>query len=294
MEQHDAAAAGEQAGEAARPTIAFQGQPGAYSHMASLQACPDFEPVPCETFDDAFDAVRHGHVDRAMIAIDNSLAGRVADVHHLMPRSGLHVIGEHFHRVNHHLLGLPGATVEDLRIVHSHVHALNQCRGLLRELPVQARVHSDTAGAAAEVAEMGDPTQAAIGSRLAARLHGLEILRTDIEDAAHNTTRFVILAREAIEPPHDPHKPTIMSFFFHVQSVPAALYKALGGFATNRINMIKLESYVDESFNQAHFYAEIMGHPSDVGVQRAMDELAFFSHSVEQMGTYPAHPFRLG
>lgn len=272
--------------------IAFQGQPGAYSHMACQQACPELEPVPAETFDDAFTAVSEGRTERAMIAIDNSVAGRVADVHHLMPRSGLHIVGEHFQRVNHHLLGLPGSSIEQLRIVHSHVHALNQCRKLLRELPVTARVHADTAGAAAKIAETRDPSQAAIASRLAAKIHGLDILKSDIEDADHNTTRFVILASEPIDPGFDPDRPTIMSFFFQVQSVPAALYKALGGFATNGVNMIKLESYVDAEFNQAQFYAEIVGHASETGVKNAMDELRFFSHSVEPLGTYPAHPFR--
>ncbi len=275
-----------------RMKIAFQGQPGAYSHMACQQACPDFEPVSAETFDDAFTAVSEGRTERAMIAIDNSVAGRVADVHHLMPRSGLHIIGEHFQRVNHHLLALPGTKIEQISIVHSHVHALNQCRKLLRELPVTARVHADTAGAAAEVATTRDPSQAAIASRLAASIHGLEILKSDIEDADHNTTRFVILAPEPMDPGYDPDRPTIMSFFFQVQSVPAALYKALGGFATNGVNMLKLESYVDAEFNQAQFYAEILGHPSETSVKNAMDELRFFSHSVEQLGLYPAHPFR--
>ncbi|MGI9421089.1 MAG: prephenate dehydratase [Geminicoccaceae bacterium] len=272
--------------------IAFQGQPGAYSHMACQQACPDFEAVPAETFDDAFRAVSEGRTERAMIAIDNSVAGRVADVHHLMPRSGLHIVGEHFQRVNHHLLALPGTSLDQLRTVHSHVHALNQCRKFLRELPVTARVHADTAGAAAEVAETGVSAHGAIASRLAAKIHGLEILRSDIEDADHNTTRFVILATEPIDPGYDPERPTIMSFFFQVQSVPAALYKALGGFATNGVNMLKLESYVDAEFNQAQFYAEILGHPSETGVKNAMDELRFFSHSVEYLGVYPAHPFR--
>lgn len=272
--------------------IAFQGQPGAYSHMACQQACPELEPVPAETFDEAFTAVSEGRTERAMIAIDNSVAGRVADVHHLMPRSGLHIIGEHFQRVNHHLLALPGTSIDQLQVVHSHVHALNQCRKLLRELPVTAQIHADTAGAAAEVAAAKDPGQAAIASRLAARIHGLDILRSDIEDADHNTTRFVILAPEPLDPGYDPERPTIMSFFFQVQSVPAALYKALGGFATNGVNMLKLESYVDAEFNQAQFYAEILGHPNEIGVQNAMDELRFFSHSVELLGTYPAHPFR--
>lgn len=272
--------------------IAFQGQLGANSHLACQQACPELEPVPSETFDDAFTAVREGSADRAMIAIDNSVAGRVADVHHLMPRGGLHIIGEHFQRVHHYLLSIPGTKIEDIRFIHSHVHALNQCRQLLNDLPVTPKVHADTAGAAAEIAANADPIHAAIASRLAAEIYNLEILKSDIEDADHNTTRFVILAPEPIDPGFDPERPTIMSFFFQVQSVPAALYKALGGFATNGVNMVKLESYVDAEFNQAQFYAEILGHPSETRVKNAMGELSFFSHSVEQLGTYPAHPFR--
>ena len=272
--------------------IAFQGQVGANSHLACQQACPELEPIPEETFDDAFTAVREGRADRAMIAIDNSVAGRVADVHHLMPGCGLHIVGEHFQRVHHYLLSIPGTKIEDIRYIHSHVHALNQCRQLLNDLPVTPRVHADTAGAAAEIAAGGDPTHAAIASRLAAEIYNLEILKSDIEDADHNTTRFVILSPEPVDPGYDPERPTIMSFFFQVQSVPAALYKALGGFATNGVNMLKLESYVDAEFNQAQFYAEILGHPSETSVKNAMDELRFFSHSVEQLGTYPAHPFR--
>jgi prephenate dehydratase len=226
-----------------------------------------------------------------MIPIDNSVAGRVADIHHLMPHCGLHIIGEHFLRVNHHLLAVPGARLESIKTVRSHVHALNQCRRMLRELGLTPRVHADTAGAAAEVAQSGRSDQAAIASRLAAEIYGLEILRSDIEDAEHNTTRFVILAREPVEPaPYE--GPVITSFLFQVRNVPAALYKALGGFATNGVNMIKLESYVDASFNQAQFYAEVMGHPEQPPLRNAFEELAFFSHDVERLGVYSAHPFR--
>ena len=226
-----------------------------------------------------------------MIPIDNSIAGRVADIHHLMPHCGLHIIGEHFLRVNHHLLAVPGARLEGIKAIHSHVHALNQCRRLLRELAIIPKVHADTAGAAAEVAQAGRTDQAAIASRLAAEIYGLEILRSDIEDAEHNTTRFIILAREPVEPP--PYEgPVITSFLFQVRNVPAALYKALGGFATNGVNMIKLESYVDAGFNQAQFYAEVMGHPEQPPLRNAFEELAFFSHDVERLGVYSAHPFR--
>jgi len=278
---------------AVEPTrrIVFQGQPGAYSHLACRQVCPRYEAVPAESFEAAFADVREGRADRAMIPIDNSLAGRVADIHHLMPHCGLHIIGEHFLRVNHHLLAVPGARLEDIKAVHSHVHALNQCRQLLRDLGIAPRIHADTAGAAAEVAESGRRDQAAIASRLAAEIYGLDILRSDLEDAEHNTTRFVILAREPIEPP--PYEgPVITSFLFQVRNVPAALYKALGGFATNGVNMIKLESYVDAGFNQAQFYAEVVGHPEQAPLRNAFEELAFFSHDVERLGTYPADPFR--
>jgi prephenate dehydratase len=271
--------------------IVFQGQPGAYSHLACRQACAEFTPLPAETFEDAFACVREGRAARAMIPIDNSVAGRVADIHHLMPHCGLHIIGEHFQRVNHHLLAVPGTRLEEIREVHSHIQALSQCRRLIRELRIAPRVHADTAGAAAEVAASGRRDQAAIASRLAAETYGLTILRSDIEDAEHNTTRFIILARKAIEPPLD-EVPAITSFLFQVRNVPAALYKALGGFATNGVNMIKLESYVDSAFNQAQFYAEILGHSAHPAVENAFEELEFFSHDVERLGVYPAHPFR--
>ena len=271
--------------------VVFQGQPGAYSHLACRQVMPDVEALPAESFEDAFAALREGRVDRAMIPIDNSVAGRVADIHHLMPHSGLAIVAEHFQRVNHHLLAVPGTKIGDIRLIHSHTHALNQCRRLFRELGLAPQVHADTAGAAKEVAAAGRRDQAAIASRLSAEIYGLEILRSDIEDEAHNTTRFVVLARHPIEPPADAG-PVITSFLFRVRNVPAALYKALGGFATNGVNMIKLESYVDASFNQAQFYAEIVGHPSEVGVGHALDELAFFSDEIEWLGVYPAHPFR--
>ncbi len=271
--------------------VVFQGLPGAYSHLACRQVCPHYEALPAESFEDAFAALRQGRAERAMIPIDNSVAGRVADIHHLMPHCGLHIIGEHFLRVNLHLMAVPGARLETITTVQSHVHALNQCRRLLRELGITPRVHADTAGAAAEVAAAGRTDQAAIASRLAAEIYGLDILRSDLEDAEHNTTRFIILAREPVEPP--PYEgPVITSFLFQVRNVPAALYKALGGFATNGVNMVKLESYVDAGFNQAQFYAEVVGHPEQAPLRNAFEELAFFSHDVERLGTYPAHPFR--
>ncbi|HEX6144779.1 MAG TPA: prephenate dehydratase [Geminicoccaceae bacterium] len=271
--------------------IVFQGQPGAYSHMACAQVFPDLEAVPSGSFEDAFAAVRERRADRAMIPIENSVAGRVADIHHLMPHGGLYITGEHFQRVNHHLLARPGVKLDQIRVVRSHIHALNQCRRLLRELGLTPKVHADTAGAAAEIAGSEATDEAAIASRLAADIYGLDVLRSDIEDAIHNTTRFVVLAREPDEPAVDAG-PCITSFLFRVRNVPAALYKALGGFATNGVNMIKLESYVDRAFNQAQFYAEILGHPAERPVSNAFEELIFFSYEVERLGTYPAHPFR--
>jgi prephenate dehydratase len=275
-------------------TIAFQGEPGAYSDLACRTACPDMATLPCDTFEDAFAAVGEGRAGKAMIAIDNSVAGRVADVHHLMPESGLHIVGEHFQRVVHHLLAPKGATLQTLKAVHSHVHALPQCRKLIRELGLKAVVHADTAGAAADVAKLGDPTQAAIASELAGQIYGLVSLRADVADNPNNTTRFVIMQREPYDP--DPAAgPVLTSFVFRVRSVPAALYKALGGFATNGVNIVKLESYmVDAWFTVAQFYAEIEGHPDQRSVRLAMEELGFFSREVKILGVYPANPFRQG
>ncbi len=280
-------------GEVKEParTIAFQGQPGAYSHMACRRAFPEFEVLPCESFEETFAAVRERRARYAMIPVDNTVAGRVADVHHLLPRGGLHIVGEHFLRVNHHLLAATGATLESVRTVLSHTHALGQCRSFIRRHGYRTRVVADTAGAAAEVAETRDPTLAAIASQLAAEIYGLEVLASDIEDAEHNTTRFLVLAREPRYPgAHD--GPAITTFVFQVRNVPAALYKTLGGFATNGVNMVKLESYIDGSFAQARFYADILGHPEERRVQLAFEELRFFAHHVEVLGVYPADPFR--
>lgn len=272
-------------------TVAFQGQLGAYSHLACRQIFPDFTVLPCESFEDAFQAVRERRARYAVIPVDNTVAGRVADVHHLLPRGGLHIVGEHFLRVNHHLLAVRGATLTTVRTVLSHTHALGQCRNFIRRHGYEPRVVADTAGAAAEVAAAGDPTQAAIASRLAAEIYGLEILASDLEDAEHNTTRFLVLAREPKLPPVD-GGPVITTFVFTVRNVPAALYKALGGFATNGVNMLKLESYIDGSFAQAQFYADILGHPEEERVRLAFEELRFFAQRVELLGVYPASPFR--
>jgi prephenate dehydratase len=273
-------------------TISFQGTFGAYSDLACRRVFPEMATLPCTQFEDAFAAVSEGRAALAMIAIENSVAGRVADVHHLMPGSDLHIIGEHFERVNHHLLALPGATLGTIRTVKSHVHALSQCRQLIRSLGLQPVVTADTAGAAAEIAENGDPTVAAIASELAGQIYGLVSLRENIEDAEHNTTRFLIMSREPKRPPRG--TPSVTTFLFRVRNVPAALYKAMGGFATNGVNMTKLESYmVGGAFAATQFYADVEAHPEDRPLALALEELAFFSREVKILGVYPAHPLRI-
>jgi prephenate dehydratase len=273
-------------------TIAFQGAPGAYSDLACRTAQPAMTTLPCATFEEAFAAVREGRAALAMIPIDNSVAGRVADIHHLLPDSGLHIIGEHFQQVVHHLLAPKGASIAGLKRVHRHVHALPQCRRIIAELGLKAIVHADTAGAAADVAARNDPSEAAIASELAGQIYGLVSLRADVADLKNNTTRFVVMRREPLDP--DPASgPVITSFVFRVRSVPAALYKALGGFATNGVNITKLESYiVDGGFTVAQFYADIDGHPDQRPVRLALEELGFFSREVRILGVYPASPFR--
>ncbi len=274
--------------------IAFQGVLGANSDMACRAARPDMTTLPCESFEDTFAAVRDGRAAVAMIPIENSSAGRVADIHHLLPESSLHIVGEHFERINHQLLAPEGATLEELRVVRSHVQALSQCRRFIRDQGLKPVVHADTAGAAAEVAALGDQTQAAIASALAAEIYGLATLKEDIEDTPDNTTRFLIMEREPVDP--DPAEgPVVTSFVFRVRSVPAALYKALGGFATNGVNITKLESYiVDGAFTVAQFYADIEGHPDQRPVRLALEELSFFSREVRILGVYHAAPFRGG
>ncbi len=272
--------------------IAFQGGPGAYSDLACLNAYPEMTTLPNRSFEDTFDAVRSGQAALAMIPIENSVAGRVADIHHLLPDSDLHIVDEHFQRVNHHLLGVSGAGISGLTHVHSHIHALNQCRNLIRELGLEPVEHVDTAGAAADIARAGDKTQAAIASELAAEIDGLESLKAGIEDAEHNTTRFVIMAAEPRDPGADAEN-VMTSFVFRVRNVPAALYKALGGFATNGVNLTKLESYVGGGFVAAQFYADAEGHPEQKALKQAMEELAFITTEIKILGVYPAHPFRL-
>ena len=273
--------------------ISFQGVPGAYSDLACRDAFPGMPTLPCPTFERAIDAVRANQADLAMLACENSLAGRVPDIHMLLPGSGLFIVGEHFQRVEHCLLAIPGARIEQIERVHSHAVALGQVRGILRELGAEAVIEADTAGSAKLVAAWGRPADAAIASRLAAETYGLQVLRANVEDAAHNTTRFYIAAREPGTPPID--QPGVMTtFLFEVKNVPAALYKALGGFATNGVNMSRLESYMlNGQFTATQFMCDVDGHPDHPGLRRALEELAFFSRERPRiLGVYPRAAFR--
>jgi prephenate dehydratase len=273
-------------------TISFQGELGANSHIACQEVVPDWAVLPSPTFEDAFAAVSEGQAGLAMIPIENSIAGRVADIHHLLPTSGLHIVGEHFLPIHFQLMGLPGTSTGDIKSVHSHVHALGQCRKIIRKLGLKAVVSGDTAGSAREVAEWGDRSKASLAPRMSAKIYGLEILAEDVEDETHNTTRFVILSKTPKWAAAN-SQPTVTSFIFRVRNLPAALYKALGGFATNGINMSKLESYMLEGeFLATQFYAEVDGHPEDINLKRALEELEFFSREMRILGVYPADPFR--
>ncbi|WP_420548864.1 prephenate dehydratase [Curvivirga sp.] len=268
------------------PVIAYQGVPGAYSHLACREAFPDMEPMSCPSFEDAFEAVETGKAGLAMIPIENSLGGRVADIHHLLPESSLYIIGEHFQPVHHNILAPKGADLQSLKEVRSHTQALAQCRNTLRELKIDPVKHADTAGAAREIAELNDPTIGAVASSLAAETYDLEVLRNRVEDKIGNVTRFIVMSRTRIEP--DPRSgPCLTSFVFQVRSIPAALYKSMGGFATNGVNFIKLESYISiADTGTARFYAEIEGHPADKAVDRAFEELQFFTSKVKILGTF--------
>ncbi|MBX9684420.1 MAG: prephenate dehydratase [Hyphomicrobium sp.] len=272
--------------------ISYQGEPGANSHLAAREAFPDLEAVAYPTFEDALAAVKAGEALYAMIPIENSVAGRVADIHYLLPDAGLFIVAEHFLRVRHQLMAKPGATLSSIKRVMSHTQALGQCRNTLRRLGIKPVPEADTAGSARLVSESNDLATAAIASRLAAEIYGLEILKSDMEDEAHNTTRFVVLAKDP-----DDAEPgdgaVVTTFVFRVRNVPAALYKALGGFATNSVNMTKLESYQTEgTFNATMFFADIEGHPVERPVQLALEELSFFSTETIILGTYPASPYR--
>jgi prephenate dehydratase len=275
--------------------ISFQGDYGANSDMACRDMFPDMEPLPCQTFEDAFLAVENGEADLAMIPIENTIAGRVADIHHLLPESRLHIIGEYFMPIRFQLMVLPGVSRDEIRTVHSHIHALGQCRKIVRANGWKPVVAGDTAGAAKLVAEMGDRSMAALAPRLAADLYKLEIVAENVEDTENNVTRFVVLSRDPKNIKRQADNDVIVTtFVFNVRNIPAALYKALGGFATNSINMTKLESYqLGGKFIATQFYADIEGHPDDAHVRQALDELRYFSEKVRILGSYTAHPMRL-
>jgi prephenate dehydratase len=268
--------------------ISFQGERGANSDMACQNMYPGMEPLPCPTFEDAFNALETGKADLAMIPIENTIAGRVADIHHLLPTSKLHIIGEYFLPIRFQLMVIPGTKMEAIKSVHSHVHALGQCRKIIRKNRWKAVVEGDTAGAARVVSEAGDKSMAALAPRLAARLYGLEIIAENVEDAENNVTRFVVLSRDNQGATRKtPDEVMMTSFVFNVRNVPAALYKAMGGFATNGVNMTKLESYqLGGEFTATQFYAEIEGHPEDANVKFALEELTFFSKEVRILGVY--------
>ena len=271
--------------------IAFQGELGAYSHQACAQARPDFTPVPCQTFEDVVEMTRSGAVDLGMLAVENSTYGRVADVHSLLPKAGLHIVDEAFVRVHVNLLGVKGAKLADVTEAHGHVVILPQCAGFLKEHGIKGKVSSDNARAAREVAEGGDKTRAALASELAAEIYGLDVLARHIEDHKNNTTRFLVMSRHADHSRRADRMVT--TFTFRVRNIPAALYKAMGGFATNGVNMTKLESYmVGGTFTATEFYADIEGHPEDANVQLALEELAYFTTQVQILGVYPSDRVR--
>ena len=267
--------------------IAFQGEPGAYSHQASPETLPDYEVLPCRTFEDVILTVREGRADLAMLPVENTTYGRVADIHRLLPESGLHIIDEAFVRVRINLLGVPGTKLEEVREAYSHLVLLPQCATFLREHGIEGRISPDNARAAREVAERGIAREAALASELAAEVYGLDVLAANVEDNEHNTTRFLVMSREPDTTRRSDNMMT--TFVFRVRNIPAALYKAMGGFATNGVNMTKLESYmVDGSFTATQFYADIDGHPDDRDVQLAMEELEYFTSELRILGTYPA------
>ena len=276
-----------------RPKIAFQGEPGAFSHEACRVYFPDYEATSFGDFESALDAIKSGACRLGLIPVENSTAGRVSEVHHLLPESGLKIVGERFKPIHFQLMANRGARVEDLKTVTSMPIALGQCRRLIRRLGLRAEAGSDTAGSAKALAEHPDPTRAALAPALAAEIYGLDILLTDVEDEAHNTTRFLVMTAEADPPAPPAGVPCVTSLVFRVKNLPAALYKALGGFATNGVNMTKLESYMENgAFAATFFYAEVDGRPDDPPLARALHEMAYFSDHVEVLGVYAADPFR--
>ncbi len=276
-----------------KPKIAFQGERGSNSDEACRAYFPDYQPYPCATFEEAFEAMKTGVCPLGLIPVENSIAGRVGDVHHLLPASGLKIIGERFKPIRFQLMANPGARLDDIKVVASMAIALGQCRKALRKLGVATEATGDTAGAARALSESPDPTRAAIAPALAAELYGLDILMRNIEDEHTNTTRFLVMTGELAPPPPAFTDKCVTSFVFRVRNVPAALYKALGGFATNGVNMTKLESYMENgAFTATMFFAEVDGRPQDRDLALAFEELSFFCEQFEILGVFPADPFR--
>lgn len=272
--------------------IAYQGRPGAYSHLVCLKAFPNYEPVSCESFEEVFKKTENKDTQISLIPIENSQAGRVADIHNLLPMSNLVITGEYFHKVSHHLLGCSGSSLTSIKTAESHLHALAQCKDFLVKNKIKPIISADTAGAAEEIAKAKDNTRAAIASELAAKIYNLAILSPNIEDALHNTTRFLCM-KEEFEEVRLENIDYITSFIFQVRNIPSALFKALGGFSTNKINMLKIESYMLKgSFKATQFYVDIEGHPEDDNVKQALEELGFFSKEVKILGYYPASRLR--
>ena len=272
--------------------ISFQGEPGAYSHQACAEMFPDWEAMPCNSFEAAVEAVKSGNAALAMLPVENSTYGRVADIHHLLPDTGLHIIGEHFVRVHINLLGVPGASIKDVKKAMSHTVLLGQCRAFLKKHKIAPVTGVDTAGSAQKVAEMDDPAMAALASPLAGEIYGLNTLAAHIEDQQNNTTRFLVMSPDVVRPPAG-STDIMTTFVFQVRNIPAALYKAMGGFATNGVNMTKLESYmINGSFTATQFYADIDGHPEDAPVKRALEELEYFTTNLDILGVYEKADFR--
>ena len=273
--------------------VAYQGKPGAYSHMACIKCFIECDPISCETFEEVFEKTRSGDANIAFIPIENSQAGRVADIHNLLPKSKLLIAGEYFHKINHNLLGLKDSSIEKIKTVESHMHALAQCRDYLNINKIKAVAKADTAGAAEEISKSKDITRSAIASELAAKIYNLKIIKPNIEDAPHNTTRFLIMREKIDEESRIKKENYITSFIFRVRNIPSALFKALGGFSSNKVNMLKIESYMLKgSFNATQFYVDIEGHLDDENVKLAFEELGFFSEEVKILGCYPASNFR--
>jgi len=272
--------------------VAFQGEKGAYSHLACLEVFPNADAIACSTFEETFQLAKDNSEYKIVIPIENSLAGRVADIHYLIPKYKLQIHAEHFQKVTHNLLGIKGSKIKDIKTVRSHSQAIGQCNKMISENKLKPIISADTAGSAKFISEKKDKTDSAIASELAAKIYSLEILKSNVEDESGNVTRFFIMGKDSKHPEHKDKK-YITSCIFKLKSIPAALYKALGGFATNGVNLCKLESFsVKNTFDQVNFYIDIEGHIEDPSLQKALEELGFHTQKLDILGVYEAHQFR--